>query len=80
MKQTSHDEPRIAAKVMYWQAYSITQIAKSIGVSTNTLYSWRRRDKWDESTALERVQDRMQVRLLRLTEKPDLTAHDFKSH
>ena len=79
MKQTSHDEPRIAAKVMYWQAYSITQIAKSIGVSTNTLYSWRRRDKWDESTALERVQDRMQVRLLRLTEKPDLTAHDFKT-
>ncbi|WP_258087644.1 terminase gpP N-terminus-related DNA-binding protein, partial [Xenorhabdus bovienii] len=48
MTTTTHD-PRQEAKSLYWQAYSVAQIAKRLGVSANTLYSWRRRDKWDEA-------------------------------
>ncbi|XYQ53200.1 terminase large subunit domain-containing protein [Pectobacterium carotovorum] len=70
---------RTEAKSLYWQAYSIPQIAQRLGVSNNTLYSWRRRDKWDDSTPIQRAQERTEVRYLRLIEKEDLTPHDFKT-
>ncbi|MFJ5444564.1 helix-turn-helix domain-containing protein [Pectobacterium sp. CHL-2024] len=70
---------RTEAKSLYWQAYSIPQIAQRLGVSNNTLYSWRRRDKWDDSTPIQRAQERTEVRYLRLIEKDDLTPHDFKT-
>lgn len=57
------------AKSLYWQAFSITQISKEIGVSINTIYSWRRRYEWDKATPMQRVQDRTHVRYLRLVER-----------
>ncbi|HHU1435541.1 TPA: terminase large subunit domain-containing protein [Escherichia coli] len=66
------------AKSLYWQAFSITQISKEIGVSINTIYSWRRRYEWDKATPMQRVQDRTHVRYLRLVEKEDKTPKDFK--
>lgn len=66
------------AKSLYWQAFSITQISKEIGVSINTIYSWRRRYGWDKATPMQRVQDRTHVRYLRLVEKDDKTPKDFK--
>lgn len=77
MTDTQRD-PRSEAKSLYWQAYSILQIAAHLGVSTNTLYSWRRRDKWDETHPVRRVSDELHVRILRTLNKKDLTAHDFK--
>lgn len=77
MTDTQRD-PRSEAKSLYWQAYSISQIAAHLGVSTNTLYSWRRRDKWDETHPVRRVSDELHVRILRTLNKKDLTAHDFK--
>ena len=66
------------AKSLYWQAFSITQISKEIGVSINTISSWRRRYEWDKATPMQRVQDRTHVRYLRLVEKDDKTPKDFK--
>ncbi|HGP5998372.1 TPA: terminase family protein, partial [Vibrio cholerae O1] len=74
----SQRDPRSEAKSLYWQAYSISQIASHLGVSANTLYSWRRRDKWDETHPVQRVSDEIHVRILRILNKKDLTAHDFK--
>jgi len=72
-------DPRTEAKSLYWQAYSIPQIAQRIGVSANTIYSWRRRDSWDATTPIQRALERTDVRYLRLIEKEDLSAHDFKT-
>lgn len=72
-------DPRTEAKALYWQAYSIPQIAQRLGVKANTLYSWRRRDEWDKSTPIQRALERTDVRYLRLIEKEDLSAHDFKT-
>ena len=66
------------AKSLYWQAFSITQISKELGVSINTISSWRRRYEWDKATPMQRVQDRTHVRYLRLVEKDDKTPKDFK--
>ncbi|MCC8379555.1 terminase large subunit domain-containing protein [Xenorhabdus sp. PB30.3] len=78
MKTTAHD-PRQEAKNLYWQAYSVAQIAKRLGVSVNTLYSWRRRDKWDDAHPIERVSDDLHVKILRMQAKDALTPHDFKT-
>ncbi|MGJ0580233.1 terminase gpP N-terminus-related DNA-binding protein, partial [Xenorhabdus bovienii] len=78
MTTTTHD-PRQEAKSLYWQAYSVAQIAKRLGVSANTLYSWRRRDKWDEANPIERVSDELHVKILRIQAKEALTPHDFKT-
>lgn len=72
-------DPRTEAKALYWQAYSIPQIAQRLGVKANTLYSWRRRDEWDKSTPIQRALERTDVRYLRMIEKEDLSAHDFKT-
>lgn len=72
------DDLSTKAKSLYWQAFSITQISKEIGVSINTIYSWRRRYEWDKATPLQRVQDRTHVRYLRLVEKDEKTPKDFK--
>lgn len=72
-------DPRDEAKSLYWQAYSIPQIARRIGVSANTIYSWRRRDAWDATTPIQRALERTDVRYLRLMAKEDLSAHDFKT-
>ncbi|MHC9396126.1 terminase gpP N-terminus-related DNA-binding protein, partial [Serratia ureilytica] len=70
---------RDEAKSLYWQAYSIPQIAERLGVSANTLYSWRRRDEWDNTPLLKRVQERLDVQLLRLVEKGEsINSHDVK--
>ncbi|WP_041691849.1 terminase large subunit domain-containing protein [Erwinia billingiae] len=72
-------DPRDEAKSLYWQAYSIPQIAQRLRLSANTIYSWRRRDAWDATTPIQRALERTDVRYLRLMAKEDLSAHDFKT-
>ncbi|MDX7987672.1 oxidoreductase [Xenorhabdus sp. 12] len=78
MMTTEHDL-RQTAKSLYWQAYSVAQIAKRLGISVNTLYSWRRRDKWDEANPIERVSGELHVKILQMQAKDTLTPHDFKT-
>lgn len=72
-------DPRQEAKELYWQAYSVSQIAKRLGLSIHTIYSWRRRDKWDEASPIHRVTDQIHVKVLRIMAKDTMTAHDFKT-
>ena len=72
-------DPRQEAKELYWQAYSVSQIAKRLGTSIHTIYSWRRRDKWDEASPIHRVNDQTHVKVLRIMAKDTMTAHDFKT-
>ncbi|MBS3892303.1 terminase family protein [Serratia marcescens] len=68
------------AKNLYWMGRDMKHIAGHLGVNINTLYSWRRRDKWDETSMAERAHDRALVRWLEINNKPAdaLTARDFK--
>ena len=68
------------AKNLYWMGRDMKHIAGHLGVNINTLYSWRRRDKWDEISMAGRAHDRALVRWLEINNKPadELTARDFK--
>ncbi|STE53198.1 Uncharacterized conserved protein [Edwardsiella tarda] len=40
-----------------------------MGVNVNTLYTWKKRDEWDETPPIKRVSQSMDARLVQLTQK-----------
>lgn len=71
-------DPRRQAALLFWQGYSVPQIAEQLQVKRTTVQSWKQRDKWEETAPLNRVEFTLEARLIQLYAKPDLTAHDFK--
>jgi uncharacterized protein YjcR len=72
------NDPRRQAALLYWQGFSVPQIAEMLQTKRPTVQSWKQRDGWDETAPLDRVGDTLEARLIQLYAKPDLTAHDFK--
>ncbi|MCX2865997.1 terminase ATPase subunit family protein [Kluyvera cryocrescens] len=71
-------DPRRQAALLFWQGFSVPQIAEQLQVKRPTAQSWKQRDKWEETAPLNRVEFTLEARLIQLYAKPDLTAHDFK--
>ncbi|EJK5018624.1 terminase ATPase subunit family protein [Salmonella enterica] len=71
-------DPRRQAALLFWQGYSVPQIAEQLQVKRPTVQSWKQRDKWEETAPLNRVEFTLEARLIQLYAKPDLPAHDFK--
>ncbi|EBT1806401.1 terminase ATPase subunit family protein [Salmonella enterica] len=71
-------DPRRQAALLFWQGYSVPQIAEQLQVKRPTVQCWKQRDKWEETAPLNRVEFTLEARLIQLYAKPDLTAHDFK--
>jgi len=72
------NDPRRQAALLYWQGFSVQQIAEMLQTKRPTVQSWKQRDGWDETAPLDRVGNTLEARLIQLYAKPDLTAHDFK--
>lgn len=72
------NDPRRQAALLYWQGFSVPQIAEMLQTKRPTVQSWKQRDGWDETAPLDRVGNTLEARLVQLYAKPDLTAHDFK--
>lgn len=72
-----HD-PRRRARSLYWQGYRLSHIAKELGEKVSTLSSWKRRDKWDETCPIDRVEFAIEARLIQLVMKPDKDGRDIK--
>lgn len=70
--------PRRRARSLYWQGWTISQIGEELDLPVSTLSSWKARDKWDEATSVQRVEDSLECRLNQLISKPKKTGHDFK--
>ncbi len=72
------DSPRITARHLYWQGWRVARIAEFLGEKADTLHSWKRRDKWEEATPLERVEGALEARLVQLISKEGKEGKDFK--
>ena len=46
-----HD-PRRQAALLYWQGFSVPQIAAMLQMKRPTVQSWKQRDQWDETAPL----------------------------
>lgn len=72
------NDPRRRAALLYWQGFSVPQIAEMLQTKRPTVQSWKQRDQWDETAPLNRVESTLEARLIQLYAKPNLTPHDFK--
>ncbi len=70
--------PRKRARSLYWQGYKIAWIAGQIGEKPSTVHSWKRRDKWDETSPIDRCEDAIEARLIRLVLKEIKSGSDYK--
>lgn len=72
-------DPRRIARDLYWfRGYRIARIAEMIGEKPATIHSWKRRDKWDETQPVDRVEAALESRLMMLVMKEEKEGKDFK--
>lgn len=69
---------RLRAKQLYWQGYPPAEISRLMGLSQNTIYSWKKRDEWDETPVIQRVTQSIDARLCQLADKDKKSAGDLK--
>jgi uncharacterized protein YjcR len=50
-----HD-PRRQAALLYWQGFSVPQIAEMLQTKRPTVQSWKQRDEWDLTAPINRVE------------------------
>ncbi|HHL7535924.1 TPA: terminase ATPase subunit family protein [Klebsiella pneumoniae] len=72
------NDPRRQAALLYWQGFSVPQIAEMLQTKRPTVQSWKQRDQWEETAPLNRVESTLEAWLIQLYAKPNLTPHDFK--
>ena len=72
-----HD-PRRQAALLYWQGFSVPQIAAMLQMKRPTVQSWKQRDGWDSVAPISRVEMSLEARLTQLIIKPQKTGSDFK--
>ncbi|HEN4029947.1 TPA: terminase ATPase subunit family protein [Klebsiella pneumoniae] len=72
------NDSRRQAALLYWQGFSVPQIAEMLQTKRPTVQSWKQRDQWEETAPLNRVESTLEARLIQLYAKPNLTPHDFK--
>lgn len=58
---------------MYWAGYSVAQIARQLKLNPPTVHSWKRRDDWDSTPVVLRIESSIDVRLSQLIQKEDKT-------
>ncbi|SUD93284.1 Uncharacterized conserved protein [Ralstonia mannitolilytica] len=71
-------DPRRVARSLYWQGYRVARIAEMLKVKPVTVHSWKRRDRWADTTPDERVALTIEERLMRLVAKEQKEGRDFK--
>ena len=69
---------RDAARSLYWQGWRISSIAKHLKIKRSTVASWKERDKWHLSTAIDRMESTIEARMVQLIDKEVKTGSDFK--
>lgn len=74
----SNLDPRVQARLLYWQGWRISDIAKALGLKPAGVYSWKSRDNWDGGTPLQRVAASAEMRLHQLLAQPKKSDADYK--
>lgn len=71
-------DPRRHARALFWQGWSVARIAEYLDLKAATIHSWKYRDKWEESTPIERAAESTEIRYIQLINKDEKEAKDFK--
>ncbi|MDT3735572.1 MAG: terminase ATPase subunit family protein [Denitratisoma sp.] len=71
-------DPRRRARSLYWQGWRIARISDELSVKAATLHSWKRRDKWDDTAPIDRVEASVEARIIQLLAKDPKEGRDYK--
>ena len=71
-------DPRRRARALYWQGWRLKAIAKELGLNVNTVTSWKRRERWDDSDPIQRIESSLELRMSVLIAKTEKDGRDFK--
>ena len=71
-------DPRRQAALLYWQGFSVRQIAETLNQKTPTVQSWKLRDAWEDVAPISRVEASMEARLIQLIMKEVKGNGDYK--
>lgn len=74
---TDYEETRLKARSLYWRGYSAAEVARTLGVPYGTVDAWKRRDKWDETPVVVRIETQIELRLQQLICKEDKSDRDL---
>ena len=55
------NDPRRQAALLYWQGFSVPQIAEMLQTKRPTVQSWKQRDQWEETAPLNRVESTLEA-------------------
>lgn len=69
---------RRVARSLYFQGWRVSSIAEYLGEKRSTVNSWKERDKWDETAAVDRIEQSIEARMIQLIGKDVKTGGDFK--
>ncbi|QOZ83206.1 MULTISPECIES: terminase ATPase subunit family protein [Chromobacterium] len=71
-------DPRRLAKHLYFQGWRVVRIAETLKQKPATIHSWKRRDQWDDTTPLERVDCALETRMIQLISMPTKGNSEYK--
>lgn len=71
-------DTRRQAKFLYWQGFRVARVAEILGEKNATVHSWKKRDQWEETQPMERVEGVLEARLIQLIMKDPKEGRDFK--
>jgi uncharacterized protein YjcR len=76
--QQCETDVRKVARSLYWQGWRVSSIAQHLHIKRSTVESWRRREKWSDADAVERIESSLETRLMVLIAKHEKDGRDFK--
>lgn len=68
---------RILARNLYWQGTSCAKIARMLDIPYGTIDAWKRRDEWDATPIVVRIETQVHQRLIQLIAQPDKTDREL---
>lgn len=71
-------DPRRQASLLYWQGFSVKQIAEMLNQKAPTVQSWKQREKWDAIAPISRVETSLEARIIQLILKGKKEGSDYK--
>lgn len=71
-------DKRRQAKLLYWIGWRVVDIADVLQEKEPTVHSWKQRDGWDASTAIQRMEASLEARSIALIMKDKKSGGDFK--
>ena len=71
-------DARRQARSLYWRGWGIQEIADELALKRPTVASWQRREKWDDTPMVRRLEESVEVRYQALVAKEKKSGADLK--